>query len=79
MTEFVLIAFVVLSLAVNGVLTFAFLKLLRAYLQMAIVSSPLPVHEKALLMDKTAEEVAVELPRRPRREDIVPMFGGGRS
>lgn len=77
MIEFVLICFMLLAGFCVGVLTYVFVRLLKAYLALQIVSSALPAHEKALLLDKTADEVAIDLPRRGRSDDVVPLFGGG--
>ena len=75
MTEFVLVAFILLSVAVNAVLAFAFLKVLKAYLAVQIVAAPFPVAEKAVLLDKTADEVAESFPNRPHKGDVTPIYG----
>lgn len=73
MTEVLLITLVVLSVGVNLLLGWLCVRLMRAYLQLSIVASPLPVAEKAALLSKTTEEVASSLPKRNRDSDVVPI------
>lgn len=73
MTEVTLGALILLSLGVNVLLGWLNVRLMRAYLQLSIVASPLPVAEKAVMLNKTAEDVASSLQKRNRDSDVVPI------
>lgn len=75
MAEFAVICVMLGSLGTNIFLAWVVRELLRRNLQQAIVAAPLPLVEKTVLLDKTADQVAERAHDKPRQPDIVPMMG----